>query len=64
MHRRGAIQIPKTFADVLSHSQSAHFQEAIREEFKAIFDMGVLEPVRAHTKKPSLLAFGLNHDER
>jgi hypothetical protein len=53
MHIGAAIQIPKIFKDVLLHSQSAHFQEAIREEFNAIFDMGVLEPVTAHTMKPT-----------
>jgi hypothetical protein len=55
MHRGLAIQMPKTFKDVLLHSQSAHFQEAMREEVYAIFDMGVLEPVYpviANTKKP------------
>jgi hypothetical protein len=52
MHRRGAIHIPKTFKDVLLHSQSAHLQGAIRERVNAIFDIGVLELVRAHTKKP------------
>ncbi|GAX79016.1 hypothetical protein CEUSTIGMA_g6456.t1 [Chlamydomonas eustigma] len=45
MHSGGAVQIPKTWRDVLLHPQSANFKAAMVEEKNSIFEMGVLEPV-------------------
>ncbi|GAX77001.1 hypothetical protein CEUSTIGMA_g4448.t1 [Chlamydomonas eustigma] len=52
MHSGGAVQIPKTWRDVLLHPQSANFRAAMVEEKNSIFEMGVLEPVSDYSKKP------------
>ncbi|GAX86625.1 hypothetical protein CEUSTIGMA_g14033.t1, partial [Chlamydomonas eustigma] len=52
MHSGGAVQIPKTWRDVLLHPESANFKAAMVEEKNSIFEMGVLEPVSDYNKKP------------
>ncbi|GAX79275.1 hypothetical protein CEUSTIGMA_g6715.t1 [Chlamydomonas eustigma] len=53
MHLGGAMQIPKTWRDVLLHPQSANFRAAMVEEKNySFFEMGVLEPVSDYSKKP------------
>ncbi|GAX78859.1 hypothetical protein CEUSTIGMA_g6297.t1 [Chlamydomonas eustigma] len=46
------LRLPRHQQGAGKLSQSAHFHEAMREEVNAVFDMGVLEPVRAHIMKP------------